>query len=143
MTSHLSNGAAPLPADLRDRLEKLRRVLLRVHKVLLQGERVRYERAFGRIETSGQFLQLAIGDPWFAWLQPLAGLIVQVDEVLAAGELPAGADGAGLLQQARALLRADAHGTLFQQEYARALQDDPAAVIVHAEIQPLLRDLHP
>jgi hypothetical protein len=141
MTSHLSSGATPLPADLRDRLEKLRRVLLRVHKVLLDGERVRYERAHGRIETSGQFLQLAIGDPWFSWLQPLAGLIVQVDEVLAAGELPAGADAGGLLQQALVLLRADTHGTLFQQEYARALQEDPAAVIVHAEAQPVLRDL--
>ena len=144
MTSHLSNGATPLPADLRERLERLRRVLLRIHKVLLEGERIRYERAHGRrIESAGQFLQLALGDPWFGWLQPLAGLIVQVDEVLAAGELPAGADGGGILLQARMLLRPDSHGTLFQQEYARSLQEDPAAVILHAEVQRVLREPQP
>ena len=37
----------------------------------------------GRIPSAGALLQLVIGDPWFAWLQRLSGLIVRIDEMTA------------------------------------------------------------
>ncbi len=127
-----AHRANALPAPLREHLEEARRHLLRVHKALLEDERVRYERVHGRIEGSGTFLQLVIHDPWFAWLHPLSELVVHIEEALAADEQPA-VDAEALLGQARALLRADENGTVFQQHYHRALQEVPAAVMAHAE----------
>jgi type II secretory pathway component PulM len=131
--------ANPIPAPLRERLEEARRQLLRVHKALLEDERVRYERVHGRVAGSGTFLQLVIHDPWFAWLHPLSELVVQIEEALTA-EAPVGADAEALLGQARDLLRANENGTVFQQHYHRALQEVPAAVMAHAEA---MRTLNP
>jgi type II secretory pathway component PulM len=127
-----AHRANALPAPLREQLGDARRRLLRVHKALLEDERVRYERVHGRVAGSGTFLQLVIHDPWFAWLHPLSELVVQIEEALAAEATPA-ADAEALLGQARALLRADENGTMFQQHYHRALQEVPAAVMAHAD----------
>lgn len=124
--------ANTLPAPLRERLEEARRQLLRIHKALLEDERVRYERVHGRVAGSGTFLQLVIHDPWFAWLHPLSEFVVQLEEALSP-EAPPGIDAEALLNQARDLLRADESGTVFQQHYHRALQEVPAAVMAHAE----------
>jgi len=84
MTNPPPASSAPLPPDQRQQLEEVRRGLLRVHKSLLEDARIRYEREQGRIEGSGALLRLVLNDPWFAWLHPLSGLVVQFDELLAA-----------------------------------------------------------
>ena len=71
-----------------------------MHKALLDDARIRYEREQGRIEGAGALLHLVLNDPWFAWLHPLSGLVVQIDELLASDE-PTTADGETLLNQAR------------------------------------------
>jgi hypothetical protein len=58
----------------RERLHGVRDGLLRLHKALLESERVGYERANGRIASSQAFLQLALQDEWFAWLRPVSEL---------------------------------------------------------------------
>ncbi len=70
-SSHLLSDA------LRLRLQRLRRGLLRLHKVLLDGERERYEQVFGRVASSGALLQLVIHDEQFAWLRSISELIVR------------------------------------------------------------------
>ena len=120
----------PLSAATRQQLEDVRRALLRVHKALLEDARIRYEREQGRIEGSGALLRLVLNDPWFDWLHPLSGLVVQIDELLAADDAKA-SDGATLLGQARALLRPDASGDGFQRRYHRAIQDAPDVLIAH------------
>src|SRR5688572_30229445 len=72
-----------------EQLNHLRRALLALHKALLDHERIRYEQLRGRFESSGELLQLVLNDPWFAWLRPLSGLIVQIDEFVAEDEPPA------------------------------------------------------
>ena len=104
-----SSGSTPLTQEARQHLDDVRRGLLRVHKALLDDARIRYEREQGRIEGSGALLRLVLNDPWFAWLHPLSGLVVQIDELLAADE-PTVADGDALLNQARALMRPDSNG---------------------------------
>src|SRR5437763_1998949 len=64
----------------RARLTEIRNGLLRLHKVLLSWERIRYERANGRIEDNMKLLHLTINDPAFAWLRGVSALIVQIDE---------------------------------------------------------------
>jgi len=127
------NSSAPLTAEIRRQLDEVRLGLLRVHKALLDDARIRFEREQGRIEGSGALLQLVLNDPWFAWLHPLSGLVVQIDELLAADEATT-SDGAALLNQARALLRPDANGEGFQRRYHRAIQDVPDVLIAHVAI---------
>jgi hypothetical protein len=122
--------SAPLTAEFRRQLDDVRASLLRIHKALLDDARIRYEREQGRIEGSGALLQLVLNDPWFAWLHPLSGLVVQIDELLAADE-PTVADGEALMNQARALLRPDANGEGFHRRYHRAIQDVPDVLIAH------------
>src|SRR5215207_4138773 len=130
MTSSPQPASSQLPEESRRLLDDVRRGLLRVHKALLDDARIRYEREQGRIEGSGSFLQLVLNDPWFAWLHPLSGLVVQIDELLAADEPTAG-DGEALLNQARSLLRPDANGEGFHRRYHRAIQDVPDVLIAH------------
>ena len=123
-------AGTPLSSDTRQQLEDVRRALLRVHKALLEDARIRYEREQGRIEGSGALLRLVLNDPWFDWLHPLSGLVVQIDELLAADDAKAN-DGVALLSQARTLLRPDASGNGFQRRYHRAVQDAPDVLIAH------------
>jgi hypothetical protein len=81
-------GANGLPETLRRRLNEAHGGLLRVHKALLDHERVRYERERGPIDGPGEFLQLVISDPWFAWLHPISELAVQIDEAVPAKSRP-------------------------------------------------------
>jgi hypothetical protein len=133
----------PLPADVRERLEEVRRGLLRLHKALLDAERIEYEGEHGRIETSGRMLQLAAHDPWFAWLHPLLELIVQMDEILDADDATRAPAAAALVEQSKALLKADDQGSAFQRQYHERLQADPAVVMAHAEVVRLFRAPRP
>jgi hypothetical protein len=133
MTSPSPASSAPLTPSVRQQLDDVRRGLLRVHKALLDDARIRYEREQGRIEGSGALLRLVLNDPWFAWLHPLSGLVVQIDELLAADE-PTSADGETLLNQARSLLKPDANGEGFQRRYHRAIQDVPDVLIAHVAV---------
>ncbi|HEX5645856.1 MAG TPA: hypothetical protein VFX56_02700, partial [Nitrospira sp.] len=73
-------------------LDNVFHALLRLHKALLDDERVSYERVHGRISSNGEFLQLVLNDAWFAWLRPLSQVIAKFDELSEEHE-PAARDG--------------------------------------------------
>ena len=122
-----------LPAAVRRRLNDARLGLLALHKALLEYERIRYERTHGRVESSGAFLQLAIGDPQFAWLRSISEVVVQIDQLLVSDEPGAEVDADKVMEHAKSLLRPDENGGDFQRRYHRALQDSPEVVMVHAQ----------
>ena len=125
----------------RDELKQLRQGLLRLHKTLLDLERLGYERARGRIGNSYEFLQLVLKDPWFDWLHRLSELIVQIDETLDTrdAEQPATEDDANaLMARAKSLLSPAETGSEFQKNYFLALQQSPDVVLLHAELMRLL-----
>src|SRR5205823_15053962 len=93
-----------ISAESRERLRELSRALLRLLKALLDDERAQFERVRGRIESSGQFLQLVLHDEWFAYLRPLSALVVQIDELLDAEEATE-EEAEALIVQARAMLK--------------------------------------
>lgn len=124
--------------ELEQRLNALRHVLLNVHKTLLDAERVRYEREHGRI-TSGRLLQLAIGDPQFAWLRPLSELVVRIDELIDGEQGPADDDVEALVAEARRLLLPGDATTPFAQRYLESLQAHPEIVLAHREAARHLR----
>jgi hypothetical protein len=126
----------------RPHLTALRNGLLRWHKSLLDSERAAYERDVARITSTGQYLQLVLDDPWFAWLREISQFIVIVDETLAQKEEPATpADAARLIAKARELLLPSESGSDFAQHYDRAMQRDPSAVLAHGLMMQVFADL--
>lgn len=129
---------AELTAATREQLTKVRTVLLRLHKTLLEFERAGYERERGKIDNSYAFLQLVMGDPWFAWLRQLSELIVEMDELLAAKETPNESTARALIQQTAILLTPSEVGSEFQKKYFTAMQQSPEVVLAHAEFAGVL-----
>ncbi len=120
-------------------LEKLREALLELHKTLVDSERVGYEAALGPIPSPNHFLRLLSSDPWFAWLLPLSGLIVTIDEALDRRIPLSPNEAQGLLTQTRRLLVASEEGHGFPRSYFEALQRDPDVIFAHSRVVLLLR----
>jgi hypothetical protein len=120
-------------------LNNLSRALLRLHKALLDDERVSYERVHGRIPSNGEFLQLVLGDAWFAWLRPLSQLIVKLDEVGKEDTPQDGPDTPTLVASIRTLLSPSEEGNGFGRHYYEALQREPDVVLAHAAVRKLLQ----
>jgi hypothetical protein len=135
MNDHSAGGVGPALAVAR--LRAWRMALLDLHKLLIDEERRRYERAHGPIGGPRQALRLLMQDPWFGWLRPMGDLIVRLDERLA-GEAPVTA---GELEAAAAStlgLLHDGETSSFGQAYRRALQDVPDVVVAHGRLLQLL-----
>ena len=122
----------------REQLTKVRTVLLRLHKTLLDFEREGYERERGKIDNSYAYLQVVMSDPWFAWLRQLSELIVEMDELLAAKETPKESTAQALIKQAGILLTPSESGSEFQKKYFTAMQQSPEVVLAHSEFANVL-----
>lgn len=129
----------PLSAETRARLAELRMRLLDLHKALLEDARVAYEMDRGRIPSTGALLQLVIGDPWFAWLQQLSGLIVRIDEMTAPDVGATDGDARALFEQVDRLLIPSETGADFARRYFEALQRQPAVVLAHGDVKRVLK----
>jgi len=125
------------PEGIRQRLTELRHALLKLHKALVDSERVSYEKTIGKIQSPNHFLQLLTNDPWFAWLQPLSQFIVATDEALDAEEPLTVAKVDALVHQSKLLLVASETNEGFSGHYFQALQRDPDVVLTHAEVVKL------
>jgi len=122
-----------ISAESRERLRGVSRALLRLHKALLDDERVQFERVRGRIESSGEFLQLVLHDEWFAYLHPLSTLVVEIDELLDA-EAATKEEADALIAQARAMLKPSETGNEFERRYYAAIQRDPDVIFAQREV---------
>jgi len=123
----------------RKRLVDLRHGLLKLHKILLDSERVSYERVHGRIASTGEFFQLVVGGDWFAWLHRISELVVEIDEMLDADEPATAIEATRVIDQTRMLLKPSEDGEGFGKRYFEALQRDPDVVLAHAVVKKLLR----
>jgi hypothetical protein len=125
-----------------DRLAALSAGLLHLHKALLDSERAAYERDVARITSTGQYLQLVLSDPWFAWLREISQFIVLVDEARDADDPPlTAADADRLIGEARTLLSPSEDSGGFHKHYYEAMQRDPAAVLAHGTMMRVLIQL--
>ena len=122
-------------------LVELRNLLLQLHKTLIDWQRADYERVHGRLQTT-QLLNVLFNDAAFAWLRSMSGLIVRIDETLAA-KTPDAETGTGpLVAGARELVAPEA-GSAYAQRYHAALQELPDAVLAHRDLVTLLRMQRP
>ena len=132
--SHETPETLATPRD-HQRLELARLALLRVHKLLLDVERARYEKVHGRVPNNASFLQLAAYDPFFDWLRPMLQLVLLIDERTADKRQPLGsAEAQALFARARTLLAADEAGDAFQRLYAQALQQAPPLAVLARQV---------
>jgi hypothetical protein len=134
MATNANESPEATPAE-QTKLTETRNGLLRLHKVLLDWERIRYERANGRIPDNMKLLHLTINDPAFAWLRELSALIVQIDERMEDKKAPlTSATVKSLRGEVRSLLSPAQTGGDFQRNYYWALQETPDIVVAHSEM---------
>ena len=112
--------------------------LLRLHKALLDDERIAYERVHGRIPSNGAFLHLILNDAWFAWLRPLSQAIAQLDELSESEDAASDEPIPALLVSVQRLLVPMEEGEGFGRHYHDALQRNPDVVLAHAGVKTLL-----
>ncbi len=118
-------------------LGEMRRLLLNLHKTLLDWQRSNYELTHGRLQTS-QLLQVIFSHDDFAWLRPMSGLIVKMDEAIAGDSPEAPAPAGPLVREAAALISPET-GTVYADRYRAALQELPDAVLAHRDLVTLLK----
>ena len=118
-------------------LSELRIKLLRLHKLLLDTERITYEQVRGQV-SRGEMLQLAIDHNQFAWLHQLSKLIMQIDDLLDADQPITSEAISVLLADIRTLLTPDQLGDDFALKYDAAFQRNPDVVLAHADVVTVL-----
>lgn len=126
----------PPESPEREALIAVRRRFFRLHKTLIDAERTVYERQQGRSLGSGEFLQALIQDPFFDWLRPFSGLIVEMDETLARRE-PLGAKAVGdFLSRVDDLTAEGASDST--ERYPQVCGREPNVLLAHIELRATL-----
>jgi hypothetical protein len=128
----------PIEPQTRELLANLRNLLLEQHKLLLDLERDEYEKANGAVGGVGQFLELALSHPDFAWLKQISTLVIEIDEALSRRSKADQSVAGAIVAQAREMMRPREQGTDFQVRYHHAIQESPDIVILQCRIEKLL-----
>ena len=115
------------------RVAELRHTLLELHKSMLDAQRIEYERAHGRIETSVEFLGLVLNHPEFEWIRALSALIAQLDEWAEEMETASQAEYDGIVEALRSLIRPEGANPAFTARYWRMVEDVPAVTVAHVK----------
>lgn len=121
-----------------DRLDELRQALLRLHKTLLEAQRIRYEREHGRVESRGELLDLVLRNTSFEWLRVLSALIARLDE-LASEDKDMSAELRAVIDRLRTLVRFEGNSG-FTVPYREIIEAVPDALVAHVQLSRLLAD---
>ena len=138
MATSSKEPATKTIAPLCQTLLGVRHGLLGLHKALIVAEQLTFERIYGRVDSTGQLLQLVMNDPWFTWLHPLSNMVVRIDELLEEEDTLTLEDVAVLLSDVRGMIRPSEIGDGFERSYYEALQRAPDVVMAHCEMKKLL-----
>ncbi len=120
-----------------EQLKALRDRLLQLHKTLLDSDRAAYERAYGPVASSGEWLQLVLGHEHFAWLRPFSGLIVRIDEWLAA-DARSDEELAAVVKEAERLTSINASTEERSVRYRKSIDRSADAAVAHASVREIL-----
>jgi hypothetical protein len=119
-------------------LKQSRNLLLKLHKVLVDYEREAYE-AFNGKKTSTEFLSLLLNDSGLEWLRRFSTLIVDIDEMFAQKDGFSEEQIDAHLGRMQEMLEMNGEDESFLAKYQTALQNDPDAAALHAEIKRLFQ----
>jgi hypothetical protein len=120
-------------------LDKIRHALLRLHKTLLDAQRIRYERENGRVESQGELLDLVLRDASFEWLRVLSALIARLDELAEVDDKDTSAEMRSVIDKLRTLVRFEGNRG-FTDPYREIIEAVPDALVAHVQLSRLLAD---
>lgn len=118
-------------------LKEARLQLLKLHKLLIDIERNRFETQNGQI-SSGQFLNLLLNETNFQWLRKFSTLIVEIDEMLDLDDGYTESMIEKYLSQIRDLINLTSGDEEFEGNYKNFLQTNTEVAVKHSEIRKLL-----
>jgi hypothetical protein len=118
-------------------LRYARNLLLSLHKALVDRERASYEAVNGQ-QNAGQFLNLLLENPDFAWLRKFSMLIVEIDEMFDLKDGISDEMVLANLQKVRELISLNDIDESFRAKYQEALQNDVDAAGLQAQLQGLV-----
>jgi hypothetical protein len=125
--------------EQREVLKNGRDALLRLHKTLVDRERVIYEGINGPV-NAGQFLNILLEDQDFAWLRKFSTLIVEIDELFDQKDGLADEAIELHINKLRDLISMKDEDEGFRSKYQAALQHDLDAAAHQGTLRDLLRD---
>ena len=139
MTDQKTMTEMPLNEATVRKVQNFRTELLRLHKILLDDEKQRYEKEVGPVAGASHLLSLVMSDSFFDWLHRISELVVIIDETLEDDKSTL-ETAENLLESGRTLFRASASedDTEFMKNYKTVLRRSPAAVMAHSEVQRAL-----
>jgi hypothetical protein len=126
----------------RPKLEKIADRMRTVHKLLIDETKHAYERERGRIQGPYALFALVAQDPYFAWLQPMTRLLVEIDDLGDRKDKP-------LSQEDLEWVRGRFDGLLaartgaFSIRYHDLLHTSPDVVAEHGRLQAAFRAIGP
>jgi hypothetical protein len=120
-----------------DTLRYARNILLSLHKSMLDFERGSYEAVNGKT-NAGQFLNLLLEDPQFAWLRKFSMLIVEIDEMFDLKDGVSDELVSSSLHKVRELISMSDPDEQFRAKYQNAIQSDSDAAGFQAQLQGLV-----
>ena len=126
---------SPERATQRAALRDLWKQLLPLHRALIDAARDEYAATVAPVAGPTHLLQLINEDPFFAWLKPMTGIIVDLDEMSRTDFDKAALD--ALVARVRGLFSAEADAA-FMSRYLPLLQREVDVAIAHAAIRQLL-----
>lgn len=126
---------SPERAALRNSLREVSKILIPLHRHLIDSAKADYELGYGPVEKPANLIQLLTDDPFFAWLKPMTALIVDIDEMARTDFEEAAAFAIGDRLTA---LFADPE---FSRQYVPVLQREVDVAIGHAALQKVMGKL--
>jgi hypothetical protein len=123
----------PLQDTTRTRLDEVSRALLKLHKSLLDDERIIYEAEHGTVLSPNEMFRLALGHPQFTWLGKMLSLIAQLDEAASVRRPATETKAQELLTEVRVMLRLEHEDQIFVERLQLALARSTDATEKHNE----------
>jgi hypothetical protein len=120
-------------------LKEARLQLLKLHKLLVDCERLAFEQKNGQL-TSGQFLNILINDQDFQWLKGFSTLIVEIDEMFDLDDGVSEEMIENQLAQMEKLLSLNDSEKEFKNKYTKVLQSNSEIQDKHEQLKKLLTD---
>ena len=138
MKTESDNTNDKLTVETRQKLKDLSRVMLRLHKTLLEAEKTKYETANGKIAGTGIYLQLVLDNAQFSWLRKMSALIALIDEAVTVRRPASEPQAIELLNETRILLNFEDTDEDFNDRFQEALQNNSDAVLNHNDVLSFL-----
>lgn len=124
---------------IHELLNQLHAALLDLHKGLVDSEKADWEQHRGSVGTPGQFLNMLLNEPAFAWMRPFSGLIVAIDVQLSPKQPMEKSqlekEARQLFGIARNMLRPP---EVVESRYREVLQRDTGVVLLHSKVIQVL-----